>query len=352
METGRLAEVVDHWMPRIQVAGIAYADAARLVAEAEGWRRWCATWCREGERHVTMGEDAEARGRRLTAGEAYVRAALYFHFGQFMFFDDLKQKAAAAKRKVAVYARAAPLLAVPAEPVSVPFEDGELRGYLRRSGSPGQPLAILIPGSDSTKEEFFSLEEHFLKRGLATFSFDGPGQGEGRRLGHLRPDWGPVLRAVLDTLEVEERSTGPVGVMGMAFGGYFALQGAAGEPRVRAVVSMNGFFNLGGIWDGLPAVYRDNLRFALGGETAEQTRERGTAFSLEERPLPSCPILVVHGGRDRIFPVSDARAATDRAGPGAEWVEFPDGNHVCNNVAYAYRPLVADWLAERLGSDI
>jgi hypothetical protein len=28
---------------------------------------------------------------------------------------------------------------------------------------------------------------------------------------------------------------------------------------------------------------------------------------------------------------------------------YPDGNHVCNNIAYKYRPLMADWLAERLG---
>jgi hypothetical protein len=27
---------------------------------------------------------------------------------------------------------------------------------------------------------------------------------------------------------------------------------------------------------------------------------------------------------------------------------YPDGNHVCNNIPYKYRPLVGDWLAERL----
>jgi 2,6-dihydroxypseudooxynicotine hydrolase len=27
---------------------------------------------------------------------------------------------------------------------------------------------------------------------------------------------------------------------------------------------------------------------------------------------------------------------------------YPDGNHVCNNIPYKYRPLVADWIREQL----
>jgi len=30
-------------------------------------------------------------------------------------------------------------------------------------------------------------------------------------------------------------------------------------------------------------------------------------------------------------------------------VLFDDGNHVCNNIPYSYRPLTADWLREQLG---
>jgi hypothetical protein len=27
---------------------------------------------------------------------------------------------------------------------------------------------------------------------------------------------------------------------------------------------------------------------------------------------------------------------------------YPEGTHVCNNIPYKYRPLVADWMVERL----
>jgi hypothetical protein len=28
---------------------------------------------------------------------------------------------------------------------------------------------------------------------------------------------------------------------------------------------------------------------------------------------------------------------------------FENGNHVCNNIPFVYRPLTADWLKEKLG---
>ncbi len=349
-EGSRLQQVVEHWMPRIQTAGITALDAQRLVAEAGEWPRWCATWSREGERQLEFGEEAEAEGRCFTAGEAFQRAALAFHFAQFMFFDDLAQKERAAAERIAAYRRAAPCLSPTAELVSVPFRGGELRGYLRRPAASPAPAVLLIPGSDSTKEEFGSLEEHFLKRGLATLSLDGPGQGEGRSLGLLDPaDWTAVLRAAVAVLVESPGLTGKVGVMGMAFGGHLILHGVPAVREISAAVSMNGFYDLGSFWDALPEVYRANMRYALGGADAGETRARARRFSLAGVSVPACPLLVVHGGRDRIFPPADARRAVDAAGGRAEWVEYADGNHVCNNLAYRYRPLIADWLAERLG---
>ncbi len=347
-QSTRLQQVVGHWLPRMMVAGLTHGDIVRLIEETGEWPNWCRTWSAEGARHLAMGEAAEGAGRLVTAGEAYRRAALFYHFGQFMFFDDLTQKWAAADRKVAAYARAAPLLQPPAEAVSAPFEGGLLKGYLRRPADAAAPLVILVPGSDSTKEEFGSMEAHFLARGLATFSFDGPGQGEGRKDHHLRAEWGSVLAAVLDALRKTHGLDCRIGVMGMAFGGHLALQAAAAVPEIAAVASMNGFFDLGAIWDDLPEVYRANMGFALGGETMDDTAARARAFSLRGVTLPDCPVLVVHGGRDRIFPVADARKVAEMAGPLAEWVEYPDGNHVCNNIAYKYRPLVADWMEEKL----
>ncbi len=62
------------------------------------------------------------------------------------------------------------------------------------------------------------------------------------------------------------------------------------------------------------------------------------------------PLLVVHGDRDTLAPTASARSIYERTSGPREWVLFPEGNHVCNNIPHRYRPPVADWLAERLVS--
>ncbi len=347
--SNRLQQVVGHWLPRIQVAGVAGTDAQRLIAAAGEWPNWCATWSKEAEQHQAMGDAALAAKRNITAGEAYVRAALFFHFAQFMFFDDLAAKDRAAQRKVEVYRKAAPHLLPPAELVAVPYRDGALHAYFRRPAKPPTPVVVIIPGSHSTKEEFAALEEHFLRRGLATFSVDGPGQGEGRSFGPLSPEWGPALTAIEVALQGHAGLDGRIGLMGIAFRGHLALQGAHAMKSLGAAVCMNGFFDLGSFWSELPEVYRANMRYALGGTDTADTAARARRFTLAATRPPACPVLTLHGGLDKIFPPKDADRLTTFARD-TESVVFPEGNHVCNNIAYIYRPLIADWLAEKLAA--
>jgi dienelactone hydrolase len=344
----RLLSVVEHWLPRMEVAGIPSATAKSVIESAGVWENWLPAWSAEGDRHAEMGEEALARGRTVTAGEAFARASLFYHFGQFMAFDELKAKDAAAARKVALFRKAAPLLEQPGELIEVPFEDGVLRAYLRRPrGSEPHPLALIIPGSDSTKEEFPAFERHFLSRGIATLSLDGPGQGEGRSHGHLRADIAPAIAAAIAAVKGKPGLSGAVGLVGMAFGGFLALRAAASLDGLAGVVSINGFYDLGAMWPTLPKVYQDNMTFALGGADVLESARRFTLAGVDGTAVPA---LILHGGRDKIFPPSDARKCADICGAAAELHVFPTGNHVCNNIPWLYRPLVADWLAERIGA--
>ena len=60
------------------------------------------------------------------------------------------------------------------------------------------------------------------------------------------------------------------------------------------------------------------------------------------------PALLVTGKLDRIIPPEQTERIAHEA-PNAAFVVFDDGNHVCNNIPYKYRPLVADWLMQELG---
>ena len=59
------------------------------------------------------------------------------------------------------------------------------------------------------------------------------------------------------------------------------------------------------------------------------------------------PALFVTGGLDRIVPWEQTERAA-REAPNGTFVLFEHGSHVCSNVPYLYRPLVADWMAEQL----
>jgi 2,6-dihydroxypseudooxynicotine hydrolase len=56
---------------------------------------------------------------------------------------------------------------------------------------------------------------------------------------------------------------------------------------------------------------------------------------------------MVTGKLDRIIPWEQTKRIADEA-PNGQFVLYEEGNHVCNNIPYKYRPLVADWLAKEL----
>ena len=93
----------------------------QLKAEITDYEQWCAAWSRHAARHVERGDAALAAGRRLTAGDAYLRGALAYHWASFVFTHDQAQFRAALEAMGAAWAKAAPLAAPPMELLGVPF---------------------------------------------------------------------------------------------------------------------------------------------------------------------------------------------------------------------------------------
>ena len=215
---------------------------------------------------------------------------------------------------------------------------------MSRPGGRGRvPLVLLLPGLDSTKEEFFYWEQVFLVRGMATLSLDGPGQGETGERTTIRPDYEVAVSAALAALRGrEDLDLTRVAAAGVSLGGYYAPRAAAFEPRITVAVAIGGPYNFGECWDGLPSLTRAAYRHHCGAASEAEAREH--AFRLDLGPvLPRLrqPLLVVFGRLDRLIPYQQAERVAASA-PHAELVMYPEGNHVCNNIPYRYRPLVAD----------
>lgn len=358
---------IDHWAPRFIAQGVDYNDFVRTTAAISRWDQWLDAWVATGDGHAALAREAEASDRRITAGEAWVRAALCYHFAKFVWMLDPARHRAASDAAVAALRAAHRHLDPTAERLEIPFDGAALVAVLRRprphagaadpdtsgagarGGGSRPPLVLLLPGLDSTKEEFFHWENVFLVRGMATLSLDGPGQGEtGYRL-PIRHDYEQPVAAALDALAGRaDLDLDRVGVVGVSLGGYYAPRAAAFEPRLRAVAAIGGPYNFGALWDDLPPLSRQTFRYHSGAANDAEARRR--ALQLDLGPvLPRLrqPLLVVFGRQDRLIPWQHAERVAAEA-PRARLVMYPEGNHVCNNIPYKYRPLVADWMKETL----
>ncbi len=352
MPDEKVQAAIKNWAPRFTSQGLDYNDFARTTARIEKWDDWCREWCVTGDVHAKLAHKAEAKGNRLSAGEAYIAAALCYHFAKFLFQDHHDEYMGAGYKSIATYAHGLKLLDPAAERLEIPFDGAMMTGVLRRpSGADHPPLILLLPGLDSVKEEFFYWEGVFLKRGLATFTLEGPGQGECGYQLHIRADYEAAASVALDALEKRtDIDLTRVGVAGVSLGGYYAVRSLAYEPRIKAAVENCGPWNLGECWAQTPGLTRAAFQYHSGAGDEAEARQRAGRLSLEEAaPRIKRPLLVIHGQLDRVVPYEQAIKLAKAVGDKAELALFESGNHVCNNIPYVYRPLTADWLKEQLG---
>ena len=345
----RVAAANAHWAARFVANGTSYPDFQATMARIGRWDDWCREWGRTGQHYEQLAETAEAAGNLLTAGEAWRRAALCWHWGKFVFTDHPDEQRAAHERTVACFRRGAATLRPPAEPVRVPYAGSTLAAYLRvPPGGPG-PVVIMIPGLDSVKEELQATAEYLLSRGLAVIAIDGPGQGETEYELPIEPAYERVTTAVADYLKGrDDIDPGRIGVFGVSLGGYYAARSAAYEPRVRATVALAGPYRFDLDWDTLPPQTRTTFQHRSGAASPAEARERAAALTLEDAaPRITGPLLVAAGGRDRLIPPYHAERLA-REAPGAELLMYPDGSHGLTNHAFESRAAMADWLAAHL----
>jgi dienelactone hydrolase len=346
-----VASAIAHWGPRFTTNGVTVADFERVTGGLDGWSDWCAAWSAVAAEHRELAAEALADGRLRSAGQHYAQAAVYYHFAKFLFVQDLDQMRTAHAAAVRCLDLALPHLDPPGRRVEIPYSGARLVGVLRLPHGPGpHPVVVMVPGLDSAKEEFGSTEALFLERGVATFSVDGPGQGEAEYELHIQGDWEKAGGAIIDAVaRLGGVDPGRIGVWGVSLGGYYAPRIASGDPRVRACVALSGPYNLGDSWNALPALTREAFRVRSGSADHDRARAVASTLSLEGRTSSiRCPLLVVAGKRDRLFPWRDAERLVAEAGGPATLLLLDEGNHGCMNVAARHRYRTADWVAARL----
>ena len=148
---------------RAVVRGIDLSDYERLSEKVATWDDWWDQWTAMGEHYLGLADRFEAAGWPTSAGAARVRAGIAFHFGKALAVQDDARYRDLTIRSVEAVAAGLRLMDPTFERIEVPFDGHRVVGNLRRPrGVDRAPLVLLIPGTESVKEEFPQWEEEFL----------------------------------------------------------------------------------------------------------------------------------------------------------------------------------------------
>jgi 2,6-dihydroxypseudooxynicotine hydrolase len=335
-------------------SGIDWSEATRIVARIENLASWYGAWASAAAEFEQMAGVSLERGNRASAGEYLLLASQLYHWSQINVPPGNAQKERGRRQSIAAYRRAAPLLDPPAEPLEIPFAGREMPAYLRvPAGSEPLDLLVLVDGANSVKEELHLWGDALLARGLAVATFDGPGQGEfSPALGGLPMRLREYELAVSAAIDAASERLGTrlrrVGLWGNSFGGFLVARGAAHDPRVRATVSLGGFYDFRD-FPRVPLPVQEELRDLMAVPTIDDAvEEMRRSCSLDDcEGRVHSPLLVVHGARDDLVGETEAQALADLSADG-ELVVLEDGVHCCYNRYLELRPSISDWLARRL----
>lgn len=335
--------------------GVHPVDLDTIIAGVRRWDEWFPAWAAIGDRYQRLADEALQTGDTTTAGEWLWQASISYHYAQFLFFHDPERRESGQRKKQELYDRAAPLLVPPARRFGVPLDEAVVPGFLRLPPGRGPfPLVVLLGGLESTKEESYHFENMLLKRGVATCTFDGPGQGEMWFQVRLRPDFERYTSAVLDCLEGQpEIDPGRVGILGRSLGGYYAIRSAALDPRIKACVAWGPLYDMSS-WDHMAVLTRLGFQYVSGqpSEAAAKAYLHAAVTLAGVAERVRCPVYVLHGAKDDLIPLSHVERLDReiRHAPQKRIVIEPDGNHCCHNLYPIVRPRMADWLARALVS--
>jgi 2,6-dihydroxypseudooxynicotine hydrolase len=344
---------------RMVADGVEYGDAVDVIASIRSMEEWCPRWMELATKYESMAENALNHSNLVSAGELFWKASLYNHYAQFMEWFNRPLKDLAVRRKAKQYSKGAPFFVPKGNLVKIPYEGTFLPGVLRlpieninsQQSKKRPPCAILIGGLESTKEEFHTFENICLKRGLATFAFDGPGQGEVYYKIKARPNFEMATSTVIDYLERhfhESIDINSIGVVGRSLGGHYAARSAAFDKRIKGCVVWGLIYDFRE-WDRISPGHKDGWTYVAGKKDWNEAKEYYANFTLSGvADKITCPLYILQGRRDNIFPIEHVeRLAKEASGPTTLVIEDL-GSHCAHNMAHIVRPRMADWLSATL----
>lgn len=183
---------------------------------------------------------------------------------------------------------------------------------------PAKGTVLLLHGIRSDKTWFVGLGLQVAAQGYRAVLPDlrGHGRSSGDFLTYGVHDV-QDLKGLLDELGARGLLAGSVGAIGISYGGATAIQLAAVDPRVRAVVAIAPFSSLRAVVPNYVDTYLPLLGKAMPSSFIQSAIDEAgmvahfhpdAASPLSSIVRTRAPVLLIHGIEDRHIPASHSRA--------------------------------------------
>jgi dienelactone hydrolase len=339
--------------------------------DAAGTAAFRATWAKMADKLSELAEEDEARGRMISAGDKYTRAATYYLTAERLQAHGAPGRTELYQRFQQVFARGLELSGENCERVEIPYGDSFLSALLvRAEGVSGRaPILVQVNGLDSTKEMKYrvGLPRWLAQRGVSSLVVDQPGTGDALRLRGLTAVFDSERWAckIVDWLEQrDDIDPARIGLEGVSLGGYYCPRAVAFEPRFACGVvwganhdwrdvqkkrlDREGSFPVPHYWE--------HVRWVWGAQDMDDFMRIAENVHLDGiLDRVKVPFLVTHGEKDSQIPLHWAQRTYDQLvnSPQRELkiftareggVQHSSFDNSANAGAY-----IADWVAEALG---
>ncbi len=320
------------------------------------------------------------KGRNRSAGNKLIRAAVHYMIAESAAdYRDLR-KEHYFNQKRTVFLDGIKFARWTDKVSTVKFEGKQLPALFCPTQEHDQPAPTVIVCNDmNTSFEWAylnGLTDTLNRRGISVLLWDHPGSGFARFKKGLGPrrDAETFIRSAADYLQCRKDVDGErIGIIGLGLGAFYAMRAAAFEKKIRMCVSWSAFYSLkqwqGAVlnkWKADPhslAVHEQNqldqmaAEFGLGSPWELLTVSE--EFSLEDAiSQVECPLLILHGSKDRNVPADHARLIETKAVNCSyselRIFETVDGGVESGNVDNLAPALeeTADFAAEWLGAEL
>lgn len=290
---------------------------------------WMPVWNDTAQRFLGEARREDADGRWLEAAMGRRNAAMCYHTALLVTDTDPRTIKNLRGSAVNAFAQGASRLYPETARIGVPWRAWDLPAYLAKPdpGSSPAPVAVLLNGATTSKEELLLWSDPLLDQGIAVLALDWPGTGEATELG-LSPDCDDMTDGILEIIASDpELDPSRVILVGFSLGGAVAIQAAALDRRIAACVAVTPPFEPSAWIDYVNPIVRQQLH-SMADEGSDADAAIVDGFGLASTlPRLRSPLLVFGAGRDLVVPPEEAMHVAAAAGENATLVWYPRGSH-------------------------